>query len=316
MNNQSPIQKAYEALLNEGVIVNPPINNQITISLEAAKKVYKETVETFNFDKARRAAIKAANVPLIYAKEDDNEAIIEYVDKDHSKDLSPYDDFVSRHVREYEIISGFTQFWCHLLDVNSYVFRPDGTVQEWLTEQSDSKSPVLVSDGIKRSLPEEYGFLHLGDPDCKFLSRERLMGTLPDVIEASWYKAINEAIEKLLGYTIQDAMGKWLERQYQPEEKRYSLYIFSYTERSIHDHIESRNNLKKFRNKFKEKYGMVFSDNYPKDDIDEALRMWVRAKYTGYEAKTMAPSISPIEAKMKVIEATYLIENGIEGALT
>lgn len=315
MKNQSPIQKAYEALLKEGVIVAPPKNNRITIPLEAAKKVYKETVETWNFDKARRTAIKAANVPLIYSKIDDNEAIIEYVDKDHSKDLSPYEDHVSRHVREYEIISGFTQFWCRLLDVNDCVFRPDGTVQEWLTEQSDSKSPVLVSDGIKRSLPEVYGFLNLGDPDYKFLSNEKLMGTLPDVIEASWYKAINEAIDKLLGYTVQDAMGKWLEGKYQPEGKYYSLYVFSYTERDIQNHIESKKNLKKIRNKFKEKYGMVFFDSYPKDDIDEALRMWVKAKYTGYEAKTMQPNISPIEAKMKVIEATYLIENGIEGVL-
>lgn len=307
-----PITKAYNALLEKGVIVNPPEGNRIIITIEAAKKIYNENVEVWNFDKARQMASKVAGVPLIYSEINDNFAIIEHIDVDHTKDLSPYDDFVSRHTREYQIISGFTKFWGHLLDVNSYVFRKDGTVQEWVTEQSTPNAPVLVSDGIKRSLPEEYGFLHIGDYDNKCFKNECLIGTLPDAIESSWYKAINEAIEKLLSYPVQDAMDKWLEKKYQPDGGYYSLYIFSYTQRDIESHIQSRKNFQKIANKLSEKYGMKFSGNYPEDNIDEALKKWIKAKYTGYKTKTMVHSISPIEARMKVIEAAYLIENNIE----
>jgi hypothetical protein len=312
MKKLTPIKKAYNALLEEGVIVDPPEGNRIIITIEAAKKIYKENIEVWNFDKAREIASKAAGVPLIYSAINDAFAIIEYIDGDHRKDLSPYDDFVSRFVREYQNISGFTQFWCHLLDVNSFIFRKNGTVQEWLTEQSTPNAPVLVSDGIKRNLPEDHGFLHLGDPDRKYLKNECLMGTLPDVIETSWYNAINQAIEKLLSYTVQDAMDKWLEKKYQPDGGYYSLYIFSYTQRDMESHIQSRKNFQNIANKLSDKYGMKFSGNYPKDDIDEALKKWIKAKYTGYKTKTMVHSISPIEARMKVIEAAYLLENNIE----
>jgi hypothetical protein len=310
---KTPIEKAGDALRKDGVLHAIVDDNSLRISVKSAHKVYRETIEDFSVRNARHFASKAAGVPLILASENDEFVVLQHVADDRSRVLSPYDDFVSRFVREHEGISDFVSFWGHVLGVNSYVFRPDGTVQEWLTEKAEPKSPALVSDGILRQLPDgdRLCFFHVRDPEDRFLSDETLMGTLPETIEASWHKAIHDAVDRLLGYTVQEAMRHWLNRRHRYDDGRYMLPIFDAVRGMMEGHLESKKNLRKVANILSRKYGMKFLAGHAEDDIDAAVRLWVEAKYVGYKAKKATePKLSPVEAALKRIEADYISKHG------